>query len=198
MKIQLNLPKCSVPVWEHEQDKSLKMTGKRVWYNLAQNHTLSYWEGNDYWMLMTGLVTVSISPKEALDILKSHRPVEIEVFPRGDKYRPYPPGTDLECIGCKSKATIAKRFCQDCYNEFAGIERCEECNKAKCICHANDMNCGTCAGTGIGQHGDPDTSKCTACGGKGYFKDEPECEPDYYREMKDAEYERDFQEAIEE
>lgn len=190
MKIQLNLPKCSVPVFEHEPDNALQMTGKRVWYNLAQNHTLSYWEGNDYWMLMTGLVTVSISPKEALDILKSHRPVEIEVFPRGDKYRPYPPGTDLECIGCKSKATIAKRFCQDCYNEFAGIEDADDVDDSD--------TCGTCAGTGIGQHGDPDTSKCTACGGRGYFVDESEVpERDWYQEAKDERIERDFQEAIE-
>ena len=28
--------------------------------------------------------------------------------------------------------------------------------------------CDTCLETGIGQHGDPDTSKCHDCGGKGY------------------------------
>ena len=28
--------------------------------------------------------------------------------------------------------------------------------------------CLQCEGTGIGRHGDPDTSKCTACSGRGY------------------------------
>ncbi len=34
--------------------------------------------------------------------------------------------------------------------------------------------CEDCQGTGIGQSGDPDTSRCTTCGGRGYhiFKEE--------------------------
>lgn len=32
-----------------------------------------------------------------------------------------------------------------------------------------DSDCTLCAGTGIGQHGDPDTSRCTRCGGRGYM-----------------------------
>ncbi len=28
--------------------------------------------------------------------------------------------------------------------------------------------CNICSGTGIGQHGDPDTSTCYACKGRGY------------------------------
>ena len=28
-------------------------------------------------------------------------------------------------------------------------------------------DCTTCDGTGIGQHGDPDTSKCHSCNGRG-------------------------------
>jgi len=29
----------------------------------------------------------------------------------------------------------------------------------------SDLSCDTCRGTGIGQHGDPDTSICADCGG---------------------------------
>ena len=34
-------------------------------------------------------------------------------------------------------------------------------------------DCRDCQGTGIGQHGDPDTSKCTTCLGRGYIADDP-------------------------
>ena len=30
-------------------------------------------------------------------------------------------------------------------------------------------DCETCQGTGIGQYGDPNTSRCSACNGRGYF-----------------------------
>jgi len=29
--------------------------------------------------------------------------------------------------------------------------------------------CPQCEGTGIGRHGDPNTSKCTRCNGRGYL-----------------------------
>ena len=32
--------------------------------------------------------------------------------------------------------------------------------------------CTSCDGTGIGQHGDPDTSRCSSCGGSGVSKDD--------------------------
>ncbi len=35
------------------------------------------------------------------------------------------------------------------------------------MCEEPDRSCGLCQGTGIGQHGDPDTSRCSACGGSG-------------------------------
>ena len=41
-------------------------------------------------------------------------------------------------------------------------EPCRECDGTGVI------DCGLCLGTGIGQHGDPDTSKCGRCGGKGW------------------------------
>ena len=40
--------------------------------------------------------------------------------------------------------------------------------------------CTLCQGTGIGQYGDPDTSRCDVCKGKGYYEDaEDDYEPDY-------------------
>ena len=33
----------------------------------------------------------------------------------------------------------------------------------------DDNTCNSCDGTGIGQYGDPDTSRCTSCGGKGFY-----------------------------
>ena len=30
-------------------------------------------------------------------------------------------------------------------------------------------DCETCQGTGIGQYGDPNTSRCSDCNGRGYF-----------------------------
>lgn len=35
------------------------------------------------------------------------------------------------------------------------------------IIDGDDNSCGTCQGTGIGQHGDPDTSRCHSCRGRG-------------------------------
>lgn len=35
-------------------------------------------------------------------------------------------------------------------------------------------DCATCQGTGIGQHGDPNTSRCSDCNGRGYFTEEDE------------------------
>lgn len=32
-----------------------------------------------------------------------------------------------------------------------------------------DEECDLCMGTGIGQHGDPNTSRCSQCGGNGYY-----------------------------
>ena len=31
------------------------------------------------------------------------------------------------------------------------------------------LDCPVCSGTGIGQHGDPDTSRCTRCSGTGTY-----------------------------
>jgi len=62
----------------------------------------------------------------------------------------------------------------------------------------HDHYCTTCDGTGIGQHGDPDTSRCSSCGGTGvarseddYDEDPPERDPydDIYEEIDDSETE---------
>ena len=55
-----------------------------------------------------------------------------------------------------------------------------------------DRDCPKCQGTGIGRHGDPDTSKCGKCGGRGYMlpgksDDELAAAFDRYRDkMKDG------------
>ena len=42
------------------------------------------------------------------------------------------------------------------------------------------VDCYACRGTGIGLHGDPDTSKCTPCRGRGYtFTDDDDADRDY-------------------
>lgn len=49
--------------------------------------------------------------------------------------------------------------------------------------------CALCQGTGIGQHGDPDTSRCSACGGRGYHKpvdDEFEPPDDYPEDVPEG------------
>jgi hypothetical protein len=38
--------------------------------------------------------------------------------------------------------------------------------------HPFPPECGTCRGTGIGQFGDPNTSKCHCCGGRGVPRDD--------------------------
>ena len=43
-----------------------------------------------------------------------------------------------------------------------------------CVEGPEDDACWTCRGTGIGQFGDPDTSKCGACGGSGVRRESAE------------------------
>ena len=46
-----------------------------------------------------------------------------------------------------------------------------------------DEECDLCQGTGIGQHGDPDTSRCSQCGGNGVVKSQ-----EYRDRMADYRY----------
>jgi hypothetical protein len=59
-------------------------------------------------------------------------------------------------------------------------ELCEDCMEQRDFCHA-------CSGTGIGQ-GDPNTSRCQACGGSGSKKTRRDRERD---DMDRADYEYD-------
>jgi hypothetical protein len=53
-------------------------------------------------------------------------------------------------------------------------------------------SCATCSGTGIGQSGDPDTSNCSSCKGRGYHLPEPEDDGDRrYDEWKDRKMEEE-------
>ncbi|MHA1573499.1 MAG: hypothetical protein ACTSX8_05855 [Alphaproteobacteria bacterium] len=46
-------------------------------------------------------------------------------------------------------------------------ERCGCCDESVTECELYEKQpCDICQGTGIGQHGDPDTSKCWKCGRK--------------------------------
>ena len=52
--------------------------------------------------------------------------------------------------------------------------------------HEEHEMCSLCQGTGIGQHGDPDTSRCYVCKGRGFILPEPEDDPDRrYDEARD-------------
>jgi len=46
------------------------------------------------------------------------------------------------------------------------------------MCDQDYETCSLCQGTGIGQYGDPNTSKCYMCKGRGYFLPEPEDDSD--------------------
>lgn len=46
------------------------------------------------------------------------------------------------------------------------------------------LACYLCTGTGIGQHGDPDTSVCYACKGRGYVKNDDGPDPDDERDRR--------------
>lgn len=50
-----------------------------------------------------------------------------------------------------------------------------------------EVDCHACQGTGIGMHGDPNTSKCTVCHGKGYVMG-------YENEDEDEEHEEILEE----
>ncbi len=47
-----------------------------------------------------------------------------------------------------------------------------------------DDYCGLCRGTGIGQHGDPDTSKCRLCGGTGMSSSHRQEQRDYEADVR--------------
>ena len=70
---------------------------------------------------------------------------------------------------------------------------CETMHPADEDCPAERMfeSCSVCLGTGIGQYGDPDTSKCWGCHGRGYIIPAPDLDPDRaYDEARDREIER--------
>ena len=40
-------------------------------------------------------------------------------------------------------------------------DKCPYCGRDDCLKVVTETDCPLCRGTGIGQHGDPDTSRCT-------------------------------------
>lgn len=54
----------------------------------------------------------------------------------------------------------------------------------------DDSVCPTCLGTGIGQHGDPDTSRCHRCHGSGVLeRDRGDDDDHVYEEWRDRQIE---------
>lgn len=53
------------------------------------------------------------------------------------------------------------QFCEWCVRIMEGTAQDNEDEDT------GERDCHLCRGTGIGQHGDPDTSRCVSCGGSG-------------------------------
>ncbi|HET9685111.1 MAG TPA: hypothetical protein VFP15_13485 [Gemmatimonadaceae bacterium] len=69
-----------------------------------------------------------------------------------------------ECENCghyDMEGDLKEGVCKDCREaypeDYADLDADEH------------PDCRLCQGTGIGQHGDPDTSKCHVCKGRGYL-----------------------------
>ena len=65
----------------------------------------------------------------------------------------------------------------------------EEDSYCSSECADGHVECDACLGTGIGQFGDPDTSKCSNCGGRGYTicahtQDEIQASADFERKRR--------------
>lgn len=95
---------------------------------------------------------------------------------------------DGRCERCATACLCAT--CGDTFplDEITGVDGDEMC--AACVEAREDDDgdqCGLCAGTGIGQHGDPDTSSCHACSDGGVRR--PGSDPD---EAYDRWRDRDF------
>ena len=82
---------------------------------------------------------------------------------------------DCICPECEECGSIGDPLC---YREHGlrlseeQVASAEEYKQAHDVDPDEDEICTKCAGTGIGQHGDPATSRCTACGGSGVRKKE--------------------------
>ncbi len=61
---------------------------------------------------------------------------------------------------------LLKRAESDVRELRAELRECEECDEEP----EDDSTCTLCMGTGIGQHGDPSTSRCSSCGGRGFHQ----------------------------
>lgn len=75
----------------------------------------------------------------------------------------------------------------DCYwHSDSGLEEWDDCMCEGCRDDQPEAHvaCSVCSGTGIGQHGDPDTSRCYACKGRGYYGGKVEPDPDDERDRR--------------
>ncbi len=92
-------------------------------------------------------------------------------------------------------------LCETCVTEKrdgcgGADETITECDYYEEPCEGCDgegtVTCASCQGTGIGQFGDPDTSKCGSCGGRGSIecdcaKDERQANADFLRKERKEE-----------
>lgn len=67
-----------------------------------------------------------------------------------------------------SRVVLGQVVCLPCARRIDGDGTCQEdWHDDEDDDDDGSLDCGLCMGTGIGQHGDPDTSRCVSCGGSG-------------------------------
>lgn len=71
---------------------------------------------------------------------------------------------------------MKRNTCDRCLGELGRdclCIRCSRCDEREDDCRC-PVDCSACDGTGIGFRGDPDTSRCSCCRGKGSIDRRPE------------------------
>ena len=93
----------------------------------------------------------------------------------------------LDEARCAAWDALGHQVCGSCGRHMGPIDPdqdlCPDCRPGEQEDEDDDRDCPDCIGTGIGQHGDPDTSRCHACGGSGVRRAPPDSSRgDYLRD----------------